>query len=236
MAEDGLAAGHAELVRDRDAVNVHATPAAAMPRAKKRARRTNEERTAETRARLLDATVECLYELGYAGTTTTAVCDRAGVSRGAQLHHFPTKRELVTTAVEHLLHKRLEEFRRAFASEKKNEPDPIKLAIRLLWKGVDSHAFYAWLEIATAARTDADLRKTCARIDRTFSVAVKATFRDIFGFAPDAESPLDDAGNFALLFLNGLALDKMILEDDEKTTRMLKILRVVARSSMQIGT
>ena len=203
-----------------------------MPKPR-RPRRTNEERSAETRARLLDATIECLYELGYGGTTTTAVCDRAGVSRGAQLHHFPAKRELVTTAVEHLLEKRLDEFRRAFDAERKDEPDPLKLAIRLLWKGVDSPAFYAWLEIATAARTDEDLRKTCARIDRKFSGLVKATFRDIFGFAPDAKSPLDDAGNFALLFLNGLALDKMILEDEEKTTRMLKILRAVARSSMQ---
>jgi AcrR family transcriptional regulator len=203
-----------------------------MPKARK-PRRTNEERSAETRGRLLDATIECLYELGYAGTTTTAVCERAGVSRGAQLHHFPTKRELVTTAVEHLLEVRLQEFRRTFAAAKKNDPDPLKLAINMLWKGVDSPAFYAWLEIATAARTDADLRKTCARIDREFNLAVKATFREIFGFAPDAKSPLDDAPSFALLFLDGLALDKMIVDDEQKTARMLKILRAVARMSMQ---
>ena len=54
------------------------------------------------RARLLEATVECLVERGFAGTSTTLVSERAGVSRGAQLHHFPTKNDLVVAAVEHL--------------------------------------------------------------------------------------------------------------------------------------
>src|SRR5258706_14432846 len=67
-----------------------------------RRRRTQAERRAGTRALLLEATVECLAERGYAGTTTTEVARRAGLSRGAQLHHFGTKTDLVTAAVEHL--------------------------------------------------------------------------------------------------------------------------------------
>ena len=61
-----------------------------------------EERTRAMRARLLEATIECLVERGWAGTSTTVVSQRAGVSRGAQLHHFPTKNALVLAAVEHL--------------------------------------------------------------------------------------------------------------------------------------
>ena len=76
-----------------------------------RTRRTQGERSAETRARLLDATVESLIEAGYAHTTTTAVCARAGLSRGAQLHHFPTKSELVIAAVAHLTRRRAKEVR-----------------------------------------------------------------------------------------------------------------------------
>ena len=51
-----------------------------------------EERTRAMRQRLLDACVECLVERGWSGTSTTLVSQRAGVSRGAQLHHFPTRR------------------------------------------------------------------------------------------------------------------------------------------------
>ncbi len=52
--------------------------------------------------RLLEATVDCLVERGWAGTTTTVIAERAMVSRGAQLHHYPTKAELVAAAVAHL--------------------------------------------------------------------------------------------------------------------------------------
>ena len=51
------------------------------------------------RARLMDATVDLLVERGFSGTSTTLVSERAGVSRGAQLHHFPTKNDLVVAAV-----------------------------------------------------------------------------------------------------------------------------------------
>src|SRR5882672_9007518 len=87
-------------------------------------RRTQEERSATTRALLLDATLECLTELGYARTTTTEIAERGGVSRGAQLHHFPTKAELVTEAVEHLFERRNEESREPFARLPVNTEEP----------------------------------------------------------------------------------------------------------------
>src|SRR3954449_2997046 len=74
-----------------------------------------EERTRLMRARLLEATVECLVERGFAGTSTTLVSERAGVSRGAQLHHFPTKNDLVVAAVEHLAERRGAELEAAAA-------------------------------------------------------------------------------------------------------------------------
>lgn len=53
----------------------------------------------------LDTTVASLAglaELGFAGTTGPAVAERAGLSRGAQLHHFGTRDQMVVAAVEHL--------------------------------------------------------------------------------------------------------------------------------------
>ena len=69
-------------------------------------RRTQEERRTATRGALLDATIDCLIEYGYGGVTTTRVVERAGVSRGAQVHHFPTKAVLVSEALRHLAEKR----------------------------------------------------------------------------------------------------------------------------------
>ncbi|NED60867.1 TetR/AcrR family transcriptional regulator, partial [Streptomyces sp. SID10244] len=74
------------------------------------ATRTQAQRTAATQAKVLDATVDALVELGYAGTTTQEVNRRAGVSRGALLHHFPTREALVVAAVSHLVDRRLVEL------------------------------------------------------------------------------------------------------------------------------
>jgi AcrR family transcriptional regulator len=78
-------------------------------------RRTQEERRSRTQARLLEATMECLVDLGWSGTSTTEVARRAGVSRGAQQHHYPTKMVLVAAALEHLLEAQRLAYETAFA-------------------------------------------------------------------------------------------------------------------------
>ena len=69
-------------------------------------RRSQAERSASTRAALLDATIASLVQDGYANTTTSRVAERAGVSRGAHLHHFQTRQALVAAAMERLAERR----------------------------------------------------------------------------------------------------------------------------------
>ena len=73
-------------------------------------RRSQAERSASTREALLDATIACLVEDGYASTTTSRVAERAGVSRGAHLHHFQTRQALLAAAMEHLAERRGEQL------------------------------------------------------------------------------------------------------------------------------
>jgi AcrR family transcriptional regulator len=116
-----------------------------------RPRRTQEERSAETRARLLDATIASLVEVGYASTTTTAVCERAGVSRGAQVHHFPRKQDLVVAAVAHLAARRAAELRRrAEAVPDANGADRIDALLELVTDAFGGPLFDAALELWVA--------------------------------------------------------------------------------------
>src|SRR3954463_8088225 len=124
---------------------------------------TQAERTASTRARLLDAALDVLTEQGYAATTTVEVAKRAGVSRGAQLHHFPTKAELLAAAVEHLYARRREEFRAALGAMP-DGVDRIDAAVDLLWSMFSGPTFVAWLELQVASRTDPDLREPVAAL------------------------------------------------------------------------
>jgi AcrR family transcriptional regulator len=116
------------------------------------------------RVRLLDATIDCLVEYGYAGTTTTRVADRAGVTRGAQVHHFPTKADLVTSAIRHLAAKRtgvaMAELDRLKASA-----DPVGDALQLMWEMHQGPVFSATVELWVAARTDPELRRQMALVE-----------------------------------------------------------------------
>jgi AcrR family transcriptional regulator len=181
--------------------------------------------------RLLDATLECLADLGYARTTTTEIAERCGVSRGGQLHHFPTKAELVTEAVAYLFDRRDEEFRAAFA-KLPADADRGAAAVDILWSMVSGPTFHAWLELAVASRTDALLKPKVAALTTRFTENVSRTFRELFprpaGPAPD----WDLAPAFTFALLEGLALDAMVAPESNDIRRVLDIWRGVARFVM----
>ena len=193
----------------------------------RRVRRTQAERSALTRAQLLDATIECLSALGYARTTTTEIAERAGVSRGAQLHHFPTKAELVITAVGHLFDRRHAEFVGAIARLPAGTPRAAA-AIDLLWRMVSGPTFYAWLELAVASRTDPELRVPVAALTERFMETVRRTFIELFP-APAGPNPLYDvAPHFVFALLDGLALGKIVNDDPERVRSVLEALKNLA--------
>jgi AcrR family transcriptional regulator len=185
--------------------------------------------------RVLEATIDCLHEVGYSRTTTIMVAARAGVSRGAQLHHFRTKKQLVTVAVRHLLGTRVEEFREAFVALPESE-DKSSAVIDLLWDRTSGRAFYAWLELIVAARTDPGLRKTVVEMSGQFFEQVVATFREFFAPHPENSRPFDVAPFFALALMNGLAIDNIVWPPgDARLKLVLQALKNLAGLSVTLA-
>src|SRR3954467_13528123 len=138
-----------------------------MPEAA-RAPRTQQQRRDETRRALLDATVESLIEVGFARTTTLEVQRRADVSRGALLHHFPSKAELLVAAVDHLAEMRARELKvlsQALppAGVGRARTDAV---LELLWQCFSGTFFQVAMELRTAARTDPELRPVLVGAER----------------------------------------------------------------------
>jgi AcrR family transcriptional regulator len=207
--------------------------AAAVTASQARIRRTQQERSAAMRLRLLDAAVDCLHDLGYSGTTTIEVAARAGVSRGAQLHHFPTKDKLVTEAVRHILAKRLEEFRAAFAQLPEGA-DRAGAALDIVWQKLSGKVFYAWLELVVASRTDPALHQAVVEIAGQFLDQVQATTRENFRAPSDALFPLEMAPALAFAAMQGLALDRIMWpSDDGRLDEALKALRSLAAVALR---
>jgi len=177
---------------------------------RKPARRTQAERTAATRTALLEATLESLASKGFGGTTTSEVAQRAGVSPGALLHHFPAKADLLCAAVAHLLEMRRAEFRKAMANLEPGT-DRLEAGIDLLWSMFSGPAFVAWLELWVAARSDPALAEAVISIDREFMAASQAIFRELFADEVAAEPELARVGlGLVYALLDGLALSRLI--------------------------
>ncbi|GAB3000365.1 TetR/AcrR family transcriptional regulator [Amycolatopsis acidiphila] len=128
-------------------------------------RRTQAERRMATRTALLEATVECLVEFGYANVTAAQIAARAGVTRGAQAHYFATKAELVVAGLEYAIGRIVEQLR-ADPPHRPTEAETVLAVVDRLWAMHDSKMFTAVTELWLGSRTDAELRKHVYRLNR----------------------------------------------------------------------
>lgn len=114
-------------------------------------------KSGHTRRRILDAAIECLADVGYAGTNTTAVAQRAELTRPAMLYHFPSRALLIEAVVYHIMRVRLD-FWLSDAPMAK-EPEEV---IDIAWGHLQTKAFRAFSELLIVAQTDEDLARVFA--------------------------------------------------------------------------
>jgi AcrR family transcriptional regulator len=135
-----------------------------------------------TRQRILDAAIDCLVELGYAGTTTLAVQAKAGVSRGSLLHQFPSRDELLVAAVTHLGQARFDALL-AEVRERARKADRVDAAIEAMWASLQGPLFTAATELWAAARTHPELRAVLEPAERELGWRFRAGWDEMFGAA-----------------------------------------------------
>ena len=178
-----------------------------------------EERTRAMRARLLEATVECLVERGFGGTSTTLVSERAGVSRGAQLHHFPTKNDLVVAAVEHLTDVRRAELAAA-ARALPTGPRRTRAVLQMLADHFTSPVFTAALELWVAARTDETLLAAVAPLEQRVGRETHRLTVELLG-ADESRPGVRELVQATLDLVRGLGLANTITDDARRRRRIL---------------
>jgi AcrR family transcriptional regulator len=121
-----------------------------------RVRVPNAERSAATRGKLLDATIQCLYELGYHQTSTVIVTERAGVSRGSMLHHFPSKADLMMAAANHIREHR-RDAHKAHLDKFPTEREKFLQLVDILWIEFQTPSGIARIEMMLGSRSDPEL-------------------------------------------------------------------------------
>ncbi|HEY0401797.1 MAG TPA: TetR/AcrR family transcriptional regulator [Blastococcus sp.] len=174
--------------------------------------RTQQERREDTRARLLAATIECLVEHGYAGTTTQRVQDRAGLSRGALLHHFATKEALLVAAVSHVADAQISAVRAEAVGGATSEAE-------LLHHVMSGPLFLAGLELWQAARTEPALRAALLPAERRVGAAVRQLLDELFPRSHGRRIEVDGL----LALYRGLALTSVLRSDADLDRQVLEL-------------
>jgi AcrR family transcriptional regulator len=171
-------------------------------------RRTQEERSAETRERLIRAAIECIREHGYSATRTSEIASRAGVTRGALQHHFPSKPDLLLGVVSFVAEEIFDHLKTA-REEKGPLPDRVRSTLRHLWEVYSSPEYHATTDILSAMRSDPDLHETLM----PYSMQIEEVFSEWWtSYFSDVGVPVDRIEVTRLLVRN--ALRGMSIESD----------------------
>lgn len=179
----------------------------------------------------MEATVDCLVAHGWAGTTTVSVAERAGVSRGAQLHHFRTRGELVAAAVEYVGARSVADMvERAAALPRAG--DRTAAVVGFIVDFYVSPLFTAALELWVAARTDPDLTDLVvgleARLGREMhriAVGLLAADESRRGVRETVQATLDLA--------RGLALANLLTDDSRRRARIVRRWSALLEQSLR---
>ncbi|MCM6776220.1 TetR/AcrR family transcriptional regulator [Nocardia sp. CDC159] len=180
-------------------------------------RRTQEQRSSEMRVRLLDATIDCLVEYGYAGTTTPRVAERAGVTRGAQVHHFGSKNDLVVAAISHLAQRRTEAAMQELGRVRAGD-DPLGVALDFMWELHQGPLFIAAMELWVAGRTDPVLAAALEKVEPFVNNAVLMAVSQL---VPDEmqRKEVRDFAYTAMDTMRGILVSNFVSPDPERALR-----------------
>ncbi|CAN5905311.1 hypothetical protein BH11PSE1_BH11PSE1_23890 [soil metagenome] len=190
------------------------------------ARRSQAERTARMRARLIDAAVDCLNRLGYSATTLSTIAEAAGVSRGGMLHQFPSKVDLMLAVVAYA----------SGADERSHQPpalndDDDKLAYFMsrtetTWTVLIQEPAMAKLEIMMAARSDKVL---AAKLPDMFNSIEQNRRKRMWELAQEIgikdREAIDAMVGLHMAAMRGLAMELLVTGDRAPVERSFALLK-----------
>lgn len=183
-------------------------------------RQPQQDRSRATRQRLLSATVECLAELGWAGTTVQVVAARAGVSRGAAQHHFPTREALVSGAIEQMSQVRAAEIAQA-AAALPHGGRRTETILSILFGLYSGPVFRAALQLWVAAASDQTLHDQVAPLEAELG---RQAHRMALGLlqADERQPGVRETVQATLDLLRGLGLADLLTDDSQRRAGILR--------------
>ena len=189
----------------------------------KKSRQSQQERSASTRHKLLSATLQVIESEGWHGASMQRISECAGVSRGAQTHHFPTRDSLLIASVREIVKRYQSEL-----TEGPNRLKSLEAFFDFLWDATfNDNLLICWVEAMVAARTDESLKRVVADTDASSLTAMRALgaeSRSISGTTNDKNSSgVEDIVELTVYLLRGFVLQEGVHEDLSEKRRLFEL-------------
>jgi len=192
----------------------------------KKQRRPQAERSAETRARLIEASIACLHRVGYGLTTVGMVADEAGVSRGALTHQFPNKIDLMVAVVQHVFEQEAAYYTKAL--DAKPAAEALSYLPEIMWEVLSRPPAIAVTEIMLATRSDATLSEKLRLMQTEIDRVSRERITSRIAAAGLTDRP--DGAAIHRLFVSavrGLAIEALAMGDPVRAAEPVKVLTEV---------
>jgi AcrR family transcriptional regulator len=185
--------------------------------------RTQQQRRDETVARLLDASIATLVEVGYARASAAVITKRAGVSVGALFRHFDTMGDFMAATAQEVMRRQLDEFTKRVAQIPADRP-PLEAVLTIL-RGITRNSTNAVMyELMIAARTDEKLRATLQRVLSEYSAKIYDTARVLPGAEHMPDKTLAALAATLTNTFDGAAIVGAVLPQPELDAQQIELL------------
>lgn len=183
-----------------------------------------QRKSAQTRIAILEAAIDCLEKYGYARTTTQLIAETAGISRGAMLHHYATKQELIAVVIDYAFYKRMEGFLARVQALTDDQRVREHAGIELYWQSVLTRESLATLQLSVAARTDEELRDIFLPKHRNYDRIERETVLQGFPEWRDKPELYELCMDFCIASMEGLLLNRDVWNDRRRRVALRALI------------
>ena len=183
-----------------------------------------QRKSAQTRIAILEAAIDCLEMYGYARTTTQLIAETAGISRGAMLHHYATKQELIASVIDYAFYKRMQGFIERIHGLSEVERVREHAGIEVYWQSVLTREYMATLQLSVAARTDEELREILIPKHQRYDKIERQTVLQAFPEWQDKPDLYELCMDFCIASMEGLLLNRDVWDDRRRRVALRALI------------
>lgn len=184
-----------------------------------------QRKSSQTRVLILEAAIDCLAQHGYAKTTTQLIAQMAEISRGAMLHHYATKADLVAAVIDYAFYRRMAIYAQRIGVLTERQRMTENAGVDVSWELFFTREYRAYLELAIASRTDEELRIIFLPKARQYDRVWRDELVKVFPEWSKDRQLLDLSVDYVLALLEGLWINEELWQSPERAAQLRNWLK-----------